>query len=68
MIRIIIQDNGVGRTMSGNSISNSRESKGIVITRQRIENLKFISGRDLASLSYEDLLERVDSICWRNLR
>lgn len=56
MIRIIIQDNGVGRTMSGNSISNSRESKGIVITRQRIENLKFISGRDLASLSYEDLL------------
>ncbi len=56
-IRIIIQDNGVGRAMSGKSISNSRESKGIAITRQRIENLKFISGQDLASLSYEDLLD-----------
>ncbi len=56
-IRIIIEDNGVGRTMPGNSISNSRESKGIAITRQRIENLKFISGQDLASLSYEDLLD-----------
>lgn len=56
-IRIIIEDNGVGRTMSGKSISNSRESKGIAITRQRIENLKFISGQDLASLSYEDLLD-----------
>jgi len=56
-IRIIIQDNGVGRAMSGKSISNSRESRGIAITRQRIENLKFISGQDLASLSYEDLLD-----------
>ena len=56
-IRIIIEDNGVGRAMSGKSISNSRESKGIAITRQRIENLKFISGQDLASLSYEDLLD-----------
>lgn len=56
-ILIIIQDNGVGRTMSAKSISNSRESKGIAITRQRIENLKFISGQDLASLSYEDLLD-----------
>jgi ligand-binding sensor domain-containing protein len=56
-IRIIIEDNGVGRSMSGKSISNSRESKGIAITRQRIENLKFISGQDLASLSYEDLLD-----------
>lgn len=56
-IRIIIEDNGVGRAMSGKSISNSRESKGIAITRQRIENLKFISGQDLASLSYEDLVD-----------
>jgi len=56
-IRIIIEDNGVGRAMSGKSISNSRESKGIAITRQRIENLKFISGQDLASLSYIDLLD-----------
>lgn len=56
-IRFIIQDNGVGRVLSGKSISNSRESKGIAITRQRIENLKFISGQDLASLSYEDLVD-----------
>lgn len=56
-IRIIIEDNGVGRAMSVKSISNSRESKGIAITRQRIENLKFISGQDLASLFYEDLLD-----------
>jgi hypothetical protein len=56
-LRIIIEDNGVGRAMSGKSISNSRESKGIAITRQRIENLKFISGKDTASISYEDLLD-----------
>ena len=56
MIRIIIEDNGVGRAVPGHSIGNSRESKGIAITRQRIENLKFISGQDLAALSYEDLV------------
>lgn len=55
-VLIIIEDNGVGRTMSGKSIGNSGESKGIAITRQRIENLKFISGKDTASISYEDLL------------
>lgn len=54
-IRIVIEDNGVGRGTAGKSIGNSRESKGIAITRQRIENLKYISGQDLASLSYEDL-------------
>lgn len=56
MIRIMIEDNGVGRAVPGQSIGNSRESKGIAITRQRIENLKFISGQDLAALSYEDLV------------
>ena len=39
LIEIIIEDNGVGRMASAKSISNSRESKGIAITRQRIENL-----------------------------
>lgn len=56
-IKIVIEDNGVGRASSTGGIGNSRDSKGIAITRQRIENLKFISGQDLAELVYEDLYE-----------
>lgn len=56
-IKIVIEDNGVGRASSTGGIGNSRDSKGIAITRQRIENLKFISGQDLAELAYEDLYE-----------
>jgi len=57
MIRMVIEDNGVGRTLKKNGIGNSRESKGIAITRQRIENLTFVIGENLASLIYEDLLD-----------
>jgi LytS/YehU family sensor histidine kinase len=57
ILKIIIEDNGVGRNPQGNSIGNSRESKGIAITKQRIENLKYLNELDAATLSYQDLTD-----------
>jgi hypothetical protein len=56
MLKMIVEDNGVGRKVHNGTIGNSRESKGIAITMQRIENLKYLNGRDVATLSYKDLV------------
>ena len=57
VLNITIEDNGVGRKLKTNDIGNSRESKGIAITKQRIENLKYFNDRDIAALFYEDLID-----------
>lgn len=57
ILEIIIEDNGIGRKLIKEGISNSKESKGIAITKQRIENLKYIVNQDIASLIYEDLVD-----------
>ncbi|MBL7936257.1 MAG: histidine kinase [Bacteroidia bacterium] len=57
ILEIIIEDNGVGRKFIKESISNSNESKGIAITKQRIENLKYIIDHNVVSLVYEDLID-----------
>lgn len=55
-LRIEIEDNGVGRKVHQDNIGNLRDSKGIAITRQRIENLKHIYNFDSADIIYEDLV------------
>lgn len=57
LLYIIIEDNGVGRKSNNNSISNLRESKGISITKQRIENLNSFYQTTKADLKYEDLVD-----------
>ncbi|MES2130769.1 MAG: histidine kinase [Bacteroidota bacterium] len=57
VLKIIIEDNGIGRKFIKEGISNSKESQGIAITKQRIENLKYIVNYDVASLIYEDLVD-----------
>lgn len=57
MLNMEIKDNGVGRKSETNSIGNTRDSKGIAITKQRIENLKYLNDRDIAILLYEDLID-----------
>lgn len=57
LLYIIIEDNGVGRKSNNNSISNLRESKGISITKQRIENLNSFYQTTKADFKYEDLVD-----------
>lgn len=56
-IFINIEDNGVGRKRSENSIGNLKESKGIDITKQRIFNLNDYYNTSKADLVYEDLFD-----------
>ncbi len=56
LLKIIVEDNGVGRKAADAKISNLKESKGIAITRQRIENLKYIYNFNTSDIVYEDLV------------
>lgn len=55
MLYIIIEDNGIGRSSKMRVPGNIKESKGIQITRQRIQNLNNLYKTANADLIYEDL-------------
>ncbi len=55
---IIIEDNGVGRKQKNADIGNSKDSKGIKITTQRIENLNNIYSIKTAYIVYKDLFDK----------
>ena len=56
LLYIYIEDNGVGRKKENSSIGNIKESKGILITKQRIENINVLYNTTKADLFYEDLV------------
>jgi hypothetical protein len=51
-----ISDNGVGRQHSSNSLAGSKDSKGMMITFQRIKNLNELYNVETAKIIYENLL------------
>lgn len=55
ILYIVIEDNGIGRSNKIKVIGNIKESKGIQITRQRIQNLNNSYNITNADLIYEDL-------------
>ncbi|MBI3519888.1 MAG: histidine kinase [Bacteroidetes bacterium] len=56
-LNIIIEDNGVGRINKSSDIGNSRDSKGIKIVKQRIQNLSILSGDSEGDVLFEDLID-----------
>lgn len=57
LLYIYIEDNGVGRKKGNSTIGNMKESKGILITKQRIENINVLYNTTKADLFYEDLID-----------
>lgn len=57
LLYIYIEDNGVGRKKEISSIGNIKESKGILITKQRIENINVLYNTTKADLFYTDLTD-----------
>lgn len=57
LLYIYIEDNGVGRKKENSAIGNIKESKGILITKQRIENINVLYNTTKADLFYEDLID-----------
>ena len=57
LLYIYIEDNGVGRKKENSAIGNIKESKGILITKQRIENINVLYNTTKADLFYEDLVD-----------
>jgi LytS/YehU family sensor histidine kinase len=57
LLHIVIEDNGVGRKMKKVDIGNMQESKGILITKQRIQNLNVYYHTNKADLIYDDLVD-----------
>ncbi len=56
LLYIQIEDNGVGRKLIDGSVGNLQKSKGIDITKQRIQNLNVYYNKIAADLVYEDLV------------
>ena len=56
LLYIYIEDNGIGRKKENSAIGNMKESKGILITKQRIENINVLYNTTKADLFYEDLI------------
>jgi LytS/YehU family sensor histidine kinase len=54
---IVIEDNGIGRTKKKESIGNLRESKGIQIIKQRIQNMNNLYNTTKGDLIFEDLVD-----------
>jgi hypothetical protein len=57
LLCICIEDNGVGRKKENSTIGNMKESKGMLITKQRIENINVLYNTTKADLFYEDLID-----------
>lgn len=57
LLVIVIEDNGVGRKPGSNKIGNSKESKGIKITLQRIENINNLHDIKTSGIIYQDLFD-----------
>jgi hypothetical protein len=57
LLFIQIEDNGVGRKIRDDALGNLKNSKGIDITRQRIQNLNVYHNKMVADLIYEDLVD-----------
>jgi LytS/YehU family sensor histidine kinase len=55
LLYIYIEDNGVGRKKENSTIGNMKQPKGILITKQRIENINVLYNTTKADLFYEDL-------------
>jgi hypothetical protein len=58
---IIIEDNGIGRVNVGNRFGNLKESKGLEITRQRIQNLNNLYHENSGDLIIEDLVDNLNN-------
>lgn len=54
---VIISDNGVGRQAGNTESVGAKESKGMLITFQRIKNLNELYSVDTAKILYEDILK-----------
>lgn len=52
---LIIEDNGVGKKKAAEIMSNSRESKGIALTGQRLNNINYMFNIRNSQLVYQDL-------------
>lgn len=61
MLLLIIEDNGVGNMSKGKKISNVRDSKGLKLTEQRLENINYLYN-STAKIIYEDLLNQDPTI------
>ena len=57
LLYIHVEDNGVGIQKNMSDIGNLKESKGILITKQRIQNLNIFYNINSADLLYEDLID-----------
>lgn len=53
---LVIEDNGVGRTHKDDNLSNTRESKGIALTEQRLNNINYMFNVTTSQLVYTDLV------------
>jgi len=55
---LIIEDNGIGRKQNGKNLSNSRESKGIDLTEQRLNNINYMFDITTSKLVFMDLFNK----------
>ncbi len=61
ILKIIIEDNGVGRKKSDRTIGNSKNSKGMQIIEQRIKNLNNLYKTTVGDLFFEDLVDDLNN-------
>jgi hypothetical protein len=52
-----VEDNGVGRSHSSQKLGNTADSKGIDLTRQRLENINYLYQRNDSELRFSDITD-----------
>lgn len=58
MLLLIVEDNGKGRGERDTRMGNTRESKGIDLTKQRLHNINYMFGNQESQLVYVDLKDK----------
>jgi ligand-binding sensor domain-containing protein len=54
-LEISIEDNGVGRKRANLQLGNTKESKGLKLTEQRLTNMNYLFKTDTSGIIYTDL-------------
>ncbi|PBQ34330.1 hypothetical protein CNR22_21985 [Sphingobacteriaceae bacterium] len=63
ILKIIIEDNGVGRQTKKKNIGNIRQSKGLQLTEQRLSNINYLFAINTADILYTDLVDEKNAPC-----
>lgn len=63
ILKIIVEDNGLGRKNAQEFIGNLKDSKGIKIVEQRIQSLNNLHNTDIGNIVFEDKFDKFNASC-----